>query len=388
MQIAFLGRQPELGLAELESLLGSDPIRPMEGYAFIDNDVTSYFERLGGTIKLAEVIHESSNRDWFAIEKELFKVVAERVSSQGEKFTFGISVYGLKVSLKQIERTALTLKKKLRNEGRSVRVVTSKDLQLSSAQVLHNQLTTQSGWEINVVVTAKATYVARTVASQNIDAYSARDQARPKRDARVGMLPPKLAQIIINLASGKMKSDDAVLLDPFCGTGVVLQEASLMGFDVYGTDIEPRMVEYSIANMHWARDTLGSNSYARIEHGDATSHTWKQPVSVVACEGYLGLPFAHLPSDTQLQESIQTSNRIASGFLKNLSAQTQTGFRACIALPAWHLKSTVKHLPCLEKLPEMGWKRIEFKHASRSGLLYHRDQQIVGRELLVIERLS
>lgn len=387
MQIAFLGRQPELGLAELESLLGSDPIRPMAGYAFIDNDVTSYFERLGGTIKLAEVIHESSNRDWFAIEKELFKVVAERVSSQGEKFTFGISVYGLKVSLKQIERTALTLKKKLRNEGRSVRVVTSKDLQLSSAQVLHNQLTTQSGWEINVVVTAQATYVARTVASQNIDAYSARDQARPKRDARVGMLPPKLAQIIINLASGKMKSDDAVLLDPFCGTGVVLQEASLMGFDVYGTDIEPRMVEYSIANMHWARDTLGSNSYARIEHGDATSHTWKQPVSVVACEGYLGLPFAHLPSDTQLQESIQTSNRIASGFLKNLSAQTQTGFRACIALPAWHLKSTVKHLPCLEKLPEMGWKRIEFKHASRSGLLYHRDQQIVGRELLVIERL-
>jgi hypothetical protein len=147
------------------------------------------------------------------------------------------------------------------------------------------------------------------------------------------------------------------------------------------------MVEYSIANMHWARDTLGSNSYARIEHGDATSHTWKQPVSVVACEGYLGLPFAHLPSDAQLQESIQTSNRIASGFLKNLSAQTQTGFRACIALPAWHLKSTVKHLPCLEKLLEMGWKRIEFKHASRSALLYHRDQQIVGRELLVIERL-
>lgn len=387
MQIAFLGRQPELGLAELESLLGSDPIRPMGGYAFIDNDVTSYFERLGGTIKLADVIHESSNRDWFAIEKELFKVVAERVSSQGEKFTFGISVYGLKVSLKQIERTALTLKKKLRNEGRSVRVVTSKDLQLSSAQVLHNQLTTQSGWEINVVVTGQATYIARTVASQNIDAYSARDQARPKRDARVGMLPPKLAQIIINLASARLKSDDAVLLDPFCGTGVVLQEASLMGFDVYGTDIEPRMVEYSIANMHWARDTLGSNSNARIELGDATSHTWKQPVSVVACEGYLGLPFAHLPSDTQLQESIQTSNRIASGFLKNLSAQTQSGFRACIALPAWHLKSTVKHLPCLEKLPEMGWKRIEFKHVSHSALLYHRDQQIVGRELVVIERL-
>ena len=35
-----------------------------------------------------------------------------------------------------------------------------------------------------------------------------RDQNRPKRDARVGMLPPKLAQIMINLANPEAGSLD------------------------------------------------------------------------------------------------------------------------------------------------------------------------------------
>lgn len=62
----------------------------------------------------------------------------------------------------------------------------------------------------------------RTSFVQDIESYTARDQARPMRDARVGMLPPKLAQIIINLALSN--NDITEVLDPFCGTGVVLQE--------------------------------------------------------------------------------------------------------------------------------------------------------------------
>ena len=75
---------------------------------------------------------------------------------------------------------------------------------------------------------------------QNISAYAMRDQKRPKRDAFVGMLPPKLAQIMINLALGDQEPKDKLLLDPFCGTGVLLQEALLMGLKVYGTDLSQK----------------------------------------------------------------------------------------------------------------------------------------------------
>src|SRR5690606_35926256 len=129
-------------------------------------------------------------------------------------------------------------------------VVPNTELMLNSAQVLYNQLTSPLGMELLLVRNGGKILLAQTVAEQDIDAYSARDQQRPKRDAKVGMLPPKLAQIIINLASGKLKlTPGETLLDPFCGTGVILQEAKLIGYDIYGSDLESRMVKYTKENL-------------------------------------------------------------------------------------------------------------------------------------------
>jgi hypothetical protein len=46
---------------------------------------------------------------------------------------------------------------------------------------------------------------------QDIDAYAERDFERPMRDAFVGMLPPKLAQIMLNLAVGEEFLESRVL---------------------------------------------------------------------------------------------------------------------------------------------------------------------------------
>jgi tRNA G10 N-methylase Trm11 len=139
---------------------------------------------------------------------------------------------------------------------------------LNSAQVLHNKLTTKGAWELLVIKDGKNTILAQTIFVQDIEAYAARDQARPARDARVGMLPPKLAQIMINLAN---PPKDAAILDPFCGTGVVLQEAMLMGFSTVGTDLEARMVEYTKKNLDWLNDKFQPlNSNYKVEQGDAT----------------------------------------------------------------------------------------------------------------------
>jgi hypothetical protein len=44
-------------------------------------------------------------------------------------------------------------------------------------------------------------WLARTIFIQDIDAYSARDTGKT-RDMEVGMLPPKLAQMMLSLALG------------------------------------------------------------------------------------------------------------------------------------------------------------------------------------------
>jgi tRNA G10 N-methylase Trm11 len=391
--LLFLGRQPKLGLAELESLYGSGAI------SLVNNTVAASslsaeeidFSRLGGSIKVADIIGTVNSTDWRKIEKVLLKQVPVTAESLEEgKIQLGLSVYGSKIRLQEIQATALRLKKAIRAKtNQSVRVTPNKEWSLSSAQVLHNHLAGPRGLEIVLVEADGRIIVCRTVAEQDIEAYAKRDQNRPKRDARVGMLPPKLAQIIINLAVGNYDRENEMhVLDPFCGTGVVLQEALLMGYFGMGSDIDPRMVEYTIKNIEWLNDKIGyDGTLLNVNIGDATSCTWISPFTVVACEGYLGQPFNTFPSEEKLREVMQTCNLIMKGFLKNIGGQIKSGTRLCIALPAWQQPNgKFEHLKLLDSLEELGYNRVSFAHIRNEELLYYRPDQVVARELLVITR--
>lgn len=398
--IAILGRQPSLGIAELESLYGAEHLRPVGTQATLldiaHGDIE--FSRLGGSVKLGKILTMLETADWQKVQAYLLKTIPEHLQYLPEgKLKLGLSVYGLSATVPRINATALSLKKVIRNAGKSVRIVPNTTTELSSAQVLHNKLTGSLGWEFLIVRDGDKTILAQTVAVQDIDAYAARDQARPKRDARVGMLPPKLAQLIINLAVDKLTdgSKQLTVLDPFCGTGVVLQEALLMGYAVYGTDLDPRMVEYSQTNLNWLAKNyeLQTTNY-KLSHGDATNHEWPDlrtkdsgQKTTVACETYLGRPFSALPPQGVLEEVMRDVDIIHRKFLKNIARQTESGFRMCIAVPAWKTKSGFKHLMTLDSLEELGYTRQSFVHADDSELIYHREGQIVGRELVVLTRV-
>jgi tRNA G10 N-methylase Trm11 len=234
--------------------------------------------------------------------------------------------------------------------------------------------------------------VGTTVYEQDIAGYTARDQARPKRDAFVGMLPPKLAQTIINLAAGQKFSSNketAIVLDPFCGTGVILQEALLMGYSVYGTDISPKMVDYSIENIAWLKQKhpRRTNQYTRVELGDACEHKWEKQPSLVASETYLGSPISMMPNQEKLQKLLEETNVLHKKMLQNLASQLVPGTRLCFAMPAWRVKNGFASLPTLDLLAKIGYNRIDFKLCNHRDLIYIRDNQFVGRELVVLEKL-
>ena len=227
--LAVLGRQPEISIAELEA-----------------SDFCTDIDRLGGTQKLA-------------VKLEVSPLDFLRQLPDG-KITLGVSDYSEKASKKSASLEALKLKKILVRHGRSVRVVENKDAVLSTATSLHNGLSGKNERKIELIKSNDEWY--RVIGVQDIDAYAKRDQARPARDAKVGMLPPKLAQILINLC-GPLP-EGATILDPFCGTGVVLQEALLMGYRAYGTDLSDRMVEYSEKNLKWLLETSKDPSLGRV----------------------------------------------------------------------------------------------------------------------------
>jgi len=103
-------------------------------------------------------------------------------------------------------------------------------------------------------------------------------------------------------------------------------------------------------------------------------------------ETYLGKPLVNEPSAALLSDIKYECNRIIKDFLKNLASQLEPGTPLCIAVPAWHTSHGVQHISALDDLENIGYNRIDFIHASREELIYHREDQIVGRELLVLIR--
>ncbi len=386
--IAILGRQPALGLAELESLFGASVVHPVGPAALMDIEPDQIpMKRLGGTMKLARYLDHIDSADWDSIAAYLARELPKHVCCLPEgKVRLGLSTYGLPVSVKRQNATGLELKKIIKAAGRSGRIIPNNAPELNTAQVLHNGLiSSPTGMELLLIRDGQRTILAQTVAVQDIDAYAARDQRRPKRDARVGMLPPKLAQIILNLAVGS-NTEKLAVLDPFCGTGVVLQEALLIGYDAYGTDLQERMVDYSRENLDWLASghDLHEQTYL-LETGDATDFDW-QDFDTVACETYLGRPFSGLPTPGVLAEVMRDVDLIHRKFLKNLAKQTPPGFRACVAVPTWKTKTGFKHLKTLDSLESIGYTRTSFAHVRDQDLIYHRPDQIVARELVVLTR--
>lgn len=393
--LCLLGRQPRLGLAELESLYGADHVRPFGQHALLDIPAEEInFKRLGGTIKVARVINTKVGKTWREVERYLLKNSPGHIARmpEGAKITVGISAYGVLATPAQIGATGLKVKRLIRASGRPARIVPNKEPNLSSAQVLHNKLTNRGGWELVFAGDGRQIILAQTLFVQDIEAYAARDQARPARDARVGMLPPKLAQIIINLAIGEAgtKNSDAktsryTVLDPFCGTGVVLQEALLMGYRAMGTDIDPKMVDFAQKNLKWLYKNhpqiIGTTS---VEPADATNYQW--PIfSVLASEAYLGRPLGALPPPAKLKEIINDTNTVIRKFLLNLQPQLRANNRVCLALPAWlHNSGQTTHLPLIDQIGKLGYNRLEFKHVRSSDLVYFRPGQTVARQLLVL----
>lgn len=390
--VAIAGRQPLISLAEIQTLY--DKAAKLVGKKLVffeineddEKNISPDINRLGGSLKLGRFF----DTDFSKLAKFLATAHPEG------KITLGISDFSKQKKSGLAKQKSMELKRNLAKMGRSVRVITSNEPEISSATAHHNQLGEKAGC-FEIFLIDREIYLS--LGTQNITAYTERDQARPARDAKVGMLPPKLAQILINLC-GKLP-EGARVLDPFCGTGVVLQEAAIMGYVPYGTDLNERMVEYSKKNLSWLFNERNQKRFKllssliqkkdqilnAISVGDATSFTWEGEIDAVAFEGYLGAPMSKPPVDIKFKTEKAKCREIAIGFLKNITPQIKSGTPVVMALPAW-LRENGKYagLNILDEIQEMGYNFEKFQDLSQSDLLYYREGQIVAREIIVIRK--
>jgi len=397
MQYAFvLGREPAISTAELISALNAadagfdaktSVFTPAVMIATVEKQLDAeFFHRLGGSIKMARVVKESQE-----IDKDLLKLLA---GAAGEtNLDFGLSLYDMgaeparaRMFGKWLKPLSLELKKELKASGLSVRAVLAEGLALSSVQVDKNKLVGK-GAEFLILAGPRTTWLARTIAVQAFEDFSERDFGRPKADAKSGMLPPKLARMMVNIAAGPQTE---ALLDPFCGSGTVLNEAATLGYRaIIGSDISEKAVSDTKANFAWLAKELGlkvrfdafvsdvKNLPEKIEPGS---------VSTIVCEPYLGPPLKGGESDQKIHfeylELMGLYRRAFDAFSKIL----KPGGKVVFVFPFFGNK----HVNILRELEDYGFRAegllpglavTALNARSSTGLVYKRPDQRVGRDI-------
>ena len=201
----ILGNNNALSVAELLAALdlkNSRLISPELLFWETESEIVpeNLIKRLGGVIKIGvfldKITDTKNHKD--ALLSPLEGILTKSIRDNREgKFCFGLSVYG--ESFLKSFNVGLELKKILKEEGISSRLVTSRDSQLSSVVVTQNKLT-KKGVELVLIKDGQEILLGKTLAVQPFKDLSKRDYGRPARDDESGMIPPKLAQIMLNLA--------------------------------------------------------------------------------------------------------------------------------------------------------------------------------------------
>lgn len=285
--------------------------------------------QLGGTVKIAKVKALAKESDLKNVIKDLCR------PNYDKKFNFGISVYNLP-NLK-INNIGMEVKRNFANSDYKIRFVVSKEKILSSVIVKKNNLI--SGGAEFVLIKNKdgEVVVAITETVQDFAGFGERDYGRPAADGKNGMLPPKLAKMMINLAKCPQ---EGLLVDPFCGSGTVLQEALVLDYkNIHGSDLNEKVVEDCQRNINWlinkSIDKKTNIKGVEIVTYDALNISKKykkNSIDAIVTEPYLG-PVDKFAVLGQQKNIITELNDSYEQFIKQAYLTLKKGGRLVIVVP-------------------------------------------------------
>jgi tRNA (guanine10-N2)-dimethyltransferase len=389
MQFFLLGSQPKLSLAELDVVTKGRLSPVFQSESILVTEPTGepsdlLMQRLGGLIKVGHIIGEV---DGYQQDEMADLIAGFAMNASGkEKIRFGISVYSadgssVKKVVRDIHRLGVAVKKRLKETGRPVRYVQSKEPTLSSVIVTTNGLL-ESGGEFVLLVTKNKILVGQTDVVQDFKAWSARDYGRPGRDAKSGMLPPKLARMMINVTG--VDPEGASIMDPFCGSGTVLNEAYMMGFKtLVGNDLSEKATADTTKNLTWLMsefDLEPPKFFVFTGPAAEVPSVYDKKVDAIVTEVYLGKPRRRA---LDLYEAKRSSQELMPLYDESFTALKETlkpGGTAVVAFPAFKLRDdTWYRLPIKKMLKQIGYKDIQ-------SLWYAREDQFVARDLYVFTR--
>ncbi|MEK7458708.1 MAG: hypothetical protein AAB612_04495 [Patescibacteria group bacterium] len=354
----FLGRQHDLSQAELEVVLqrfGVTSLIEVVTPAIVSVDLpesvspSDLMNVLGGTVKIAVSLINLDTIDTETIEKE----IANQIDNDGNaktRRTFVLAEHN-RNHLDAISHK--TIKRLLTSKDLSVRYIETSREGAEAGLLLEGKVT-----EYHVIHLVTKTVLAKTVAVQDVHNWSHRDMDKPYRDKKKGMIPPKLARTMINLAVGENDPKSITVFDPFCGTGTILMEGLMVGVTVMGSDLDSTAVHGAGQNLQWLVKEYGVPEPARLSIQDAVRVSLQETGSKIDCivtEPFLGKPN---PTPANVDNILKGLEKMYIGAFKQWKLILKTGGKVAIVFPVVTLGKSVKTVQSvIDRLESLGYTR-------------------------------
>lgn len=402
-----MGLNHSLAKADIASLLTKEKINfkvlgASKEVLLISSETTinpeDFINSSGGTVKIIKITDEFLTKDF----PENF---LEKLSKDffNQKLKFGVSIYHLGGKIKKIGKIlgsayflARKIKKTLAKNRTKSAFLKNKHRFLSSAAV-QKGIFSENGVEFAFLVSEEKVFTGITSVIQDFESYSFRDWNRPAKPTGSGMLPPKLAKTLINLAG---KDNESVILDPFCGSGTIVQELILNGYkNIIAGDISEKAISSAKQNINWLRKKYPNYTVdVKFFQGDARQLSKifpKNSIDAIVTEPFLGSPKTKHFSEKDFKEQIFNLERLyLSSFNEFIKVLKRDGI-VTIIFPVFKKGNHLFFLEILEQIKKIGFRQksflpefvdaklINLNLTERNSILYYREDQTILREILI-----
>jgi tRNA G10 N-methylase Trm11 len=215
-------------------------------------------------------------------------------------------------------------------------------------------------------------YFGRIIEYFNSEEIEKRDMEKPVRRESLA-ISPRLAKILINLSQAKQGER---LVDPFCGIGVILEEALNQGINVIGIDKDKNAIIGAKKNLKWFG--FGDKNYEIINE-DSKKVKIKQG-DAIATEPDLGETLKKMTTVNKAKNTLRNFEELMIRVINNLKLNING--RIVFTSPLIRTIKGRKSANFERIANETGYEMLE-----GYPIQEYRDKQPVGRDIVVLKKI-
>lgn len=362
----ILGRNIELSVEEVRAFFRRNGFSFKE-IGLIDNGflvetnntlAKDAIDQFGGVISIGEVLASGK-------AKEIFDELDKKMIYFGEENKVNYVLFNF--NAEDLNDVSFYLKQKFKkDELKATRKNLTGNIKLQGGQFIPNVASKNIDEQYFIF----ENHFGRIIQKSDYEKIEERDMKKPVRRNELS-ISPRLAKILINLA--EVKSGET-LLDPFCGIGVILEEALLQNIQVVGIDRDKKAIVSAKENLKWFK--FDEKNY-RLINGDSLKIDIAS-ADCIATEPELGGLLKENPSKEKAREITKDFENLIIHALQNLKRNV----RGNIVFTAPLILSRKEKFSC-------NFNEI----ASKAGLKIlvgpiheFREDSIIGRDIVVMKR--